>query len=32
MIGGIVTGFFEAYIEYYGLTEADLAAAISQYA
>ena len=27
MIGGIVTGFFEAYIEYYGLTEADLGAA-----
>ena len=32
MIGGIVTGFFEAYIEYFRLTEADLAAAISQHA
>jgi len=32
MIGGILTGFFEAYIEYFGLDEADLTAAISQYA
>ena len=32
MIGGIVTGFFEAYVEYFGLTEADLVAAISHHA
>ena len=32
MIGGILTGFFKAYIKYFNLTEADLDAAIAKYA
>ena len=31
MIGGILTGFFKAYIKYFNLTEADLDTAIAKY-